>query len=73
LGDYFKINSKIGGLWGTYIPRSTRRQKGLARGFRHVISLGHPFVGQEGTAGGVGRHEKEADSGPSNLLDLSAI
>jgi hypothetical protein len=30
-------------------------------------------MGQEGIAGGVDRHEKEADSGPSNPLDLSAI
>jgi hypothetical protein len=43
------------------------------RGLGPVISLGHPFVGQEETAGGVGRHEKEADLGPSDLLDLRAI
>jgi hypothetical protein len=32
-----------------------------------------PFVGRDRTTGGVGRHEKEADSGPSNPSDLSAI
>jgi hypothetical protein len=34
-------------------PRSTRRLEGLAKGFGPIISQGHPFVGQGGTAGGM--------------------
>jgi hypothetical protein len=54
LADYFKINSKIVGLWGTDIPGSTRRLEGLAKGFGPIILQGHPFVGQGRTAGRMG-------------------
>jgi hypothetical protein len=54
-------------------PWSTRRQEGLSRGFGPVTSQGHPFVGQDRTTGGVGRPEKEADSGPGNPSDSCAI
>jgi hypothetical protein len=65
----------VGGrCYGVQIsPGSTRKQEGLAGGFGPVTSQGHPFVGRNRTAGGVGRHEKEADSGPSNPSDSSAI
>jgi hypothetical protein len=43
------------------------------KGFGPIISQGHPFMGQGRTAGGMDRCEKEADSGPSGSLDLSAI
>jgi hypothetical protein len=58
-------------LWscgGQISPGSTRRQEGLAKGFGPIISQGHPFVGQGRTAGGMGRCEEEADSGPSLLV-----
>jgi hypothetical protein len=58
---------------GQISPGSTRRQEGLAKGFGPIISQGHPFVGQGRTAGGMGRCEKEVDSGPGGSLDLSAI
>jgi hypothetical protein len=58
---------------GQISPGSTRRQEGLAKGFRPIISRGHPFVGQEETVGGMGQREKEADSSPSGSLDLSVI
>jgi hypothetical protein len=32
LGVYFKINPKIGGLWGTDIPRVHWKDKDLAKG-----------------------------------------
>jgi hypothetical protein len=32
---------------GQISPVSTRRQEGLAKGLRPIISQGHPFVGQE--------------------------
>jgi hypothetical protein len=71
--DYFKINSKIGGLWGTDIPRSTRRQEGLAKGFGLIISQGRPFMGQGRIAGEMGRHEEEAGLGPGISLNSSII
>jgi hypothetical protein len=52
---------------------STRRQKGLVRGFRPVISQGQPFVGRGRTTGRVGRPEKEADLSPGNPSDSCAI
>jgi hypothetical protein len=63
----------VGRCGGQISPRSTRKQEGLTKGFGPIISQGHLFVGQGRTAGGMGRHEEEADSGPSGLLDLSAI
>jgi hypothetical protein len=68
-----KSTQRLGACGGQISPGSTRRKEGLARGFGPVILQGHPFVGQERTTGGVGRHEKEADSGPSNPSNLSAI
>jgi hypothetical protein len=58
---------------GHISPGSTRRQEGLAKGFRPIISQGHPFMGQGRSAGGMDRCEKEADSSPGGSLDLSAI
>jgi hypothetical protein len=58
---------------GQISPGSTRRQEGLAKGFRPIISQGHPFVGQGRTAGGMSRREEEADLGPGSSLDSSAI
>jgi hypothetical protein len=52
---------------------STRRQEGLARGFGSVTSQGHPFVGRGRTTSGVGRLEKEVDSGPGSPSDSCAI
>jgi hypothetical protein len=68
-----KSTQRLGACGGQIYPGSTRRQKGLARGFKPAISLDRPFVGQEETTGGMGRREKEAYSGPSGSLDLSAI
>jgi|SRR5690242_1648625 hypothetical protein len=64
--DYFKINSKIRGLWGTDIPRSTRRREGLTWGLRLVTPQGHPFVGRAKATSGMGRPEKATDSSPSD-------
>jgi hypothetical protein len=68
-----KSTQRLGACGGQISPGSTRRQEGLARGFGPVTSQGHPFVGQEITTGGVGQHEKGADSGPSNPSDVNAI
>jgi hypothetical protein len=63
----------LGACGGQISLGSTRRQEDLAKGFGPIISQGHPFVGQGRTAGGMGRREEEANSGPSGSLDLSAI
>jgi hypothetical protein len=68
-----KSTQRLGACGGEISPGSTRRQEGLARGYGPVTSQGHPFVGRDRTTRGVGRHEKEADSGPSNPSDSSAI
>jgi hypothetical protein len=68
-----KSTQRLGAYGGQISPRSTRRQEGLARGFGPVISQGHPFVGKGRTTGGMGRHGKEADSGPNRPSDSSAI
>jgi hypothetical protein len=60
-------------VWGTDIPGSTRRQEGLARGLGSATSQGHPFVGRVRITGGMGRPEKEADSGPGDPSDSCAI
>jgi hypothetical protein len=67
--DYFKINSKIGGLWGQISPGSTRRRKVLVRGLGPVTPQGHPFMGRAKANGGMGQSEKKTDSSlgiPSN-------
>jgi hypothetical protein len=68
-----KSTKSLGACGGQISPGSTRRQEGLARGFGPVTSQGHPFMGQERTNSEVGRHEKEADSGPSTLSDVNAV
>jgi hypothetical protein len=64
----------VQGLCGGRISLgSTRRQEGLAKGFGPIISQGRPFVGQRRIAGGMGRHEEEADLGLGGSLDLNII
>jgi hypothetical protein len=43
---------------GQISPGSTRRLEGLANGFGPIVSQGHPFVGQERTAGRMGRRRE---------------
>jgi hypothetical protein len=68
-----KSTQRLGACGGQISPGFTRMQEGLARGFRHVNSQGHPFMGQERTTSEVGRHEKEADSGPSTPSDVNDV
>jgi hypothetical protein len=68
-----KSTQRLGACGGQISPGSTRRQEGLTRGFGPVISQGHPFVGQGRTTGGMDQCGKEADSGPNDPSDLSAI
>jgi hypothetical protein len=68
-----KLANQIDSCGGQISTVSTRRQEGLTKGFGPIISQGHPFVGHGRTAGGMGRREEEADSGPGGSLDLSAI
>jgi hypothetical protein len=58
---------------GWISPGSTRKQEGLAKGFGPIVAQGHPFVGQGRIAGGMGRHEEEANLGPGGSLDLNII
>jgi hypothetical protein len=58
---------------GQISPGSTRRQEGLTKGPRLIISQRHLFLGQGRTAGGMGRRKEEADSGPGGSWDLNAI
>jgi hypothetical protein len=64
---------RLGACEGRISPGSTRRQEGLAKGSRPIISQGRPFMGQGRTTSGMGRCEEEVDSGPGGSLDLSVI
>jgi hypothetical protein len=66
-------SSSAGDYGGWISPGSTRRQEGLVKGPGPIISHGHLFVGQGRTASGMGRCEKEADSGLGGSWDLNAI
>jgi hypothetical protein len=48
-----KSTQRLGACGGQISLGSTRRLEGLAKGFGSIISQGHPFVGQGGTAGGM--------------------
>jgi hypothetical protein len=68
-----KSTQRLGPCGGQISPRSNRRQEGLARGLGLTTSQGHPFVGQVRITGGMGRPEKEADSGLGDPSDSCAI
>jgi hypothetical protein len=68
-----KSTQRLVACGGQISPGPLERQEALAKGFGPIISQGHPFVGQVRTAGGMGRCEKEADSGPGGSLDLSVL
>jgi hypothetical protein len=64
---------RLGACGGRISPGSTRRQKGLTKGFGPIVSQGRPLVGQGRIAGGMGRRKEGADLGPGGSLDLSDI
>jgi hypothetical protein len=61
------------GCGGQIPPGSTRRLEGLTKGFGPIISQGHPFVGQERTAGRMGQRREWANAGQCGSWGLSVI
>jgi hypothetical protein len=49
-----------------YPPGPLEGKKALRKVLKPVISLGHSFMGQGRTTGGMGRRKKEVGSGPSS-------
>jgi hypothetical protein len=68
-----KSTQRLGACGGQISLGSTRRQEGLACGLGPATSQGHPFVGRVRITGGMGRPEKEADSGPGDPSDSCTI
>jgi hypothetical protein len=58
---------------GQISPGSTRRQEGLAKGPRPIISQGHPFVGQGRNFRKVGSTRDRINSSPCGSPNSSAI
>jgi hypothetical protein len=73
VGVPFPPHVRLATCGGRMSPESTGRQEGLAKGFGPIVSQGHPFVGQGSIAGGMGRHEEEADLDPDGSLDLNIV
>jgi hypothetical protein len=68
-----KSTQRLGLVWDRYPPTPLEGKKASRGALGLLPRKATPFVGRERTTGGVGRHEKEADLGPSNPSDLSAI
>jgi hypothetical protein len=72
--DYFKINSKIRGLWGGQIsPESTRRLEDLTKGLGPIVSQGHPFVGLGRNVWQNGSTQDWINSSPGDPMNSSII
>jgi hypothetical protein len=55
--DYFKINSKIGGLWGTDIPGPLEGKKASRKALGPLFHKATPSWARGGTSDRMDRHE----------------
>jgi hypothetical protein len=64
---------RVGGCGGQISPGSTRRQEGLVKGLRPIISQGHPFVGQGRNVWRNGSAQDWINSSPGSPMNSSII